>query len=341
MRIFIDIGHPAHVHYFRNFIKIMESKGHEFLVTARDRQYVFELLDAYGIKYTDRGTGSDSTLGKILYLFKASFLILSLSRKFRPDLFIDFGTIYPCLSSFLLRKKHVVFEDTEITGLYRFFYKPIVTEIYTPECFEIDLGKKHKRFSGYMELTYLHSNYFRPDKSVLKEAGVEEGETFSIVRFVNWKAAHDIGHGGLTEKDKITLIHTLEKYGKVFISSELPLQKGLQKYKLNIGAEKLHSLMHFASLVAGESATMASEAVILGTPAIYIDSAGRGYTRDLEKRYGILYNFTPDRENIDEAIRKAEKILDSKNKKAKALKIREQIISDSADVTELMIRIAQ
>jgi len=27
MKILIDIGHPAHVHYFRNFIKMMESNG--------------------------------------------------------------------------------------------------------------------------------------------------------------------------------------------------------------------------------------------------------------------------------------------------------------------------
>ncbi len=341
MRIFIDIGHPAHVHYFRNFIKIMESKGHEFLVTARNRQYVFELLDAYGIKYVNRGPGSDSTLGKLFYLIKTSFMILSLSRRFKPDLFIDFGTIYPCLSSLLFRKRHIVFEDTEITGLYRFFYKPIATEIYTPECFEIDLGRKHKRFRGYMELTYLHPKYFKPDITVLKETGIEEGETFSIVRFVNWKAAHDIGSAGLSEKDKTALIHTLEKYGKVFISSEIPLQKDLQKYKPDIRAEKFHSLMHFASLVAGESATMASEAVILGTPAIYIDTAGRGYTRDLEKKFGMLHNYASDKKGIESAVRKAGEILRSKEMKAKAMSIREQIVSASDDVTALMIKIAE
>ena len=30
MKIFIDIGHPAHVHYFRNFYKILKYQKHEF-----------------------------------------------------------------------------------------------------------------------------------------------------------------------------------------------------------------------------------------------------------------------------------------------------------------------
>ncbi|WP_274925696.1 hypothetical protein [Methanogenium marinum] len=31
------MGHPAHVHLFRNFISEMQNRGHEFLVTARKR----------------------------------------------------------------------------------------------------------------------------------------------------------------------------------------------------------------------------------------------------------------------------------------------------------------
>ena len=338
MKIFIDIGHPAHVHYFRNFIKIMESRGHEFLITARDRQHVFALLDFYGIKYISRGKGSESTMGKIFYLVKASFRILMLVRTFRPDIFIDFGTMYSCLSSFLTGKKHIVFEDTEITGLYRTIYKPFVNEIYTPECFELDLGNKHKRFKGYMELAYLQDKYFTPEESVLESAGLKPGDIFSIVRFVNWKAVHDMGNAGMTTVEKISLVRKLEKYGRVFISSEMPLPEELDRYRLNLKSEKLHSLMSFAALVIGESATMASEAVMLGTPAIYVDKEGRGYTRDLKNRYGVLFNFTPD--DMGGVIAKAEELLSSGEWKKKALTMRKKILSENADLTELMVTVA-
>ena len=57
MRILIDIGHPAHVHYFKNFIWQMQKKGHEFMITARDKEVALNLLDKYGfgldIVYSD------------------------------------------------------------------------------------------------------------------------------------------------------------------------------------------------------------------------------------------------------------------------------------------------
>jgi predicted glycosyltransferase len=44
MKILIDIGHPAHVHYFRNFIKLMEQKGHSFLIIAKNHNITYKLL---------------------------------------------------------------------------------------------------------------------------------------------------------------------------------------------------------------------------------------------------------------------------------------------------------
>ena len=57
MKILIDLGHPAHIHYFRNFMKIMQAKGHEFAFVARDKEVLQTLLLNYNIKYTSRGRG--------------------------------------------------------------------------------------------------------------------------------------------------------------------------------------------------------------------------------------------------------------------------------------------
>ena len=51
MKIFVDIGHPAHVHYFKNLIFNLKHKGHEFLITAREKDVSQELLDNYDIPY--------------------------------------------------------------------------------------------------------------------------------------------------------------------------------------------------------------------------------------------------------------------------------------------------
>ncbi|MBK9097317.1 MAG: DUF354 domain-containing protein [bacterium] len=81
MKIFIDIGHPAHVHYFRNFIKIMESKGHEILVSARDKEVTHDLLNAYNIKFVTRGSGRSSLFGKLIYILEADFKLFKYGKK--------------------------------------------------------------------------------------------------------------------------------------------------------------------------------------------------------------------------------------------------------------------
>ena len=66
MKILIDIGHPAHVHYFKNFIKIMQKKGNIITVSARDRECVSDLLVFEEIPFFRRGKGFNGIFGKFL-----------------------------------------------------------------------------------------------------------------------------------------------------------------------------------------------------------------------------------------------------------------------------------
>ena len=68
MKIFIDIGHPAHVHYFRYTINKLKNDGHNIFITARRKDVTHQLLDNYNIPYTSRGIGSNSLIGKFFYL---------------------------------------------------------------------------------------------------------------------------------------------------------------------------------------------------------------------------------------------------------------------------------
>jgi len=54
MKILIDIGHPAHIHYFRNFIKIMEQKEHSFLIIAKNLNISYKLLRHYNIPFINK-----------------------------------------------------------------------------------------------------------------------------------------------------------------------------------------------------------------------------------------------------------------------------------------------
>ena len=47
MRIFIDIGHPAHVHYFRYIINKLKMDGNDIFITARNKDVTHQLLNNY------------------------------------------------------------------------------------------------------------------------------------------------------------------------------------------------------------------------------------------------------------------------------------------------------
>jgi len=111
------------------------------------------------------------------------------------------------------------------------------------------------------------------------------------------------------------------------------LPKEMEKYRLNLPVEKIHHLMAFATLVVGESPTMASEAAALGVPAIYVSTNWRGYTNQLERKYGLIYNFPKQ----DLAIRKIIELLNDKNLKRKWIEKHEIMINDKRDVTTWMV----
>ncbi|MEX2232403.1 MAG: DUF354 domain-containing protein [Cyclobacteriaceae bacterium] len=337
MRILIDINHPAHVHYFRNFYKIMTANGHEILVVSRNKEIEHNLLQLYGIPFVNRGTGRTGKYSKFFYLLYADLKLLSLAFRFKPDVFLNFLHPYPSHVARLLGKVSLVFSDTEHAKLHHRLTVPFATKVLTPSCYRIDLGKKHIRFPGYMELSYLHPNYFRPDPSVLNILKVRESEKFVIVRFVSWAAAHDFGHTGMTLENKGKVVMELSKHAKVFISSEGKLPDHLERFRIKIPFDKMHDALYYSSLLFGESATMASEAAVLGTPAVFIDNDGRGYTDEEEYKYRLVNNFTESEEDQERALRTATEIIQDNNGQEKYRKMRDALLSNCIDTTRFMI----
>lgn len=331
MNILIDINHPAHVHYFRNVYHKLVDEGNNVIVVSRNKEIEQELLSQYNIKFISRGEGAFSVVGKFLYQAYAVTKLLGVIRKYKIDKVLSFMHPYGAQAAWMLRKRSILFSDTENANLHHKMSVPFATEVHTPECFERDLGKKHHRFNGFMELSYLHPDYFSPSNLVLNSLDYDESKPISVVRFVSWGAVHDIGHTGIQKEDKVKLIRRLSEVSNVFISSESELPSELKRYSLNIDKTQIHNLLYHANLFVGESATMASESAMLGTPAIYLDNEGRGYTNYLEKKYKIVFNFKENSEQVGKAIEQAIAILEEKKD---YLKIRERILKESINTSE-------
>jgi len=332
MKIFIDIGHPAHVHYFKHFTCIMKEKGHRVFITARDKEVTFSLLDYYKLPYESRGKGKKGFLGKLFYIFKADFLLLRKAIKVKPDVFLSFGSPYAAHTAWFMRKPHIAFDDTDHNVFEQLMYVSFTKTILTPQVYGKDFGKKHVRFNGFMELCSLHPNRFTASPGFLPELkSVSRSGRYIILRFVSWEASHDMGLSGLSMEDKYTLVRELSKYADIIISSESPLPADLKSFGYSVHPARMHDFLAGAQLLVSESLTMSAESAFLGTPTICISSAKAG-TLDEEVKLGLIELYRTSHGVINRAI---EIVKNKEFKNAFRLKSA-RIVNELIDVTAFM-----
>ena len=333
MKILIDIGHPAHVHYFRNLIKEMEERGHKFLVTAREREFTHQLLEKNKINYISRGKGSNSTAGKILYLFKGDFSLLRAGIKFKPDLFLSFGSSYAAHASKLIGVPHIAFDDTEHARFEHLLYVPFTKCILTPGSFKKNFGGKHIRFAGSMDMAYLHPKYFTASNEYLEKIGLSN-KTYFLLRFVSWSASHDLGQSGFTAKGKSEIINLLARHGEIIISSEGTLPEEFIKYLYKGEPDQIHSIMKNASIFISESGSMATEAAVLGTPSVMVNSSAKYFgVFEYISKFGNLFYYDDE----TDAIKKIMELLNTPDLKKTSLMNADKYKNSTINLTDFMV----
>jgi uncharacterized protein len=332
VRILIDILHPAHVHFFRNFHHEMTDRGHELVITARDKDRSVELLRAYDLPYLEISQQRGG-YGLALEMGQRTARLLRIMRTAKPDVLTGIMGPSIAVAGRLLGVPAVVFYDTEFAAQTNRVVFPLAHSVCTPDCYQAKVRGRHRQYRGYHELAYLHPGRFRPDPTRLAEFGIAPDEPYSIVRFVSWQAVHDRRELGLAARQKRHLVEVLQRHGRVLVSSEAPLSADLAGFAVRGPVADIHHLIAHAQLVVGESATMSSEAAVLGVPAVFIATTGRGYTDDEERRYGLVRHFT-DRE-YDLAVSVVEDLLSTPRSVWHAA--RQRLLDEKIDVTQWMM----
>ena len=333
MKILIDIGHPAHVHYFKNFIFEMQQKGHSFLITARDKEVTHDLLNRYAIPYINRGKGGKGLVGKLLYILKADWFIYRQAQKFKPDLFLSFASTYAAHAAFLSAKPHIALDDTEHAKFELMLYTPFTKVILSPACFIGSLGEKQIRIASFVEFLYLHRKRFTPNPDIRVELGLKPDQKLLLLRFISWSASHDIGQKGIPDSEKIKLVGKFRDLGyAVKISAEGTLLPELEPFRLNTVSHRIHDVLAEADLFIGESGTMSTEACVLGTPAFFINSLDAGVFRE-EVQRGLLWHFHSG-QDISEKILS---IISEPEFKAKHQVAVEKLHAEKIDFTDFLV----
>lgn len=336
--ILVDINHPAHVHLFKYFIKEMKGRGYQVIVTAKEVRIIMHLLDVYGIDYIKVGKKKDSLVLKYFYELYHLLKVLFLVWKYRVNYGLGISMVLPLLSKISAMK--VIALDDDDLKVTPAFAKAIsfASTIVNPDALAFeDRGSHRICHPSFHELSYLHPYRFTPQESVLHEVGLTKGEPFFIMRFNVFKAHHDSGAKGLNIAQKLQIIELLKPFGKLFITTERDIEPEIKQYQLPVAPEKIHSLMYYATLFIGDSQTMISEAALLGTPAIKLNSfAGRlSIPNEIENRYGLCYSFLP--EQFEEMKALIATLVIQSDLKMDWNRRRQKMLNDKIDLTAFLI----
>ena len=333
MKAMLSIDHPAWAHQFRYIVKQLEARGDKVLTLAVEKDGDTQLLDRFGIPYvlSARSTGKNIVEKGLLFLglcVEHTWRAL----RFQPDVLIGRASPMMAVAAWIARKPHIIYEDTEVSKFSLRICKHLSTKILTPRTFLSDLGPRQERLDTYKELFYLHPSVFTPDRQVLRDCGFNPDEPYILVRFVAWNASHDIGKHGLDDEGKIRLVKRLERYGRVYVSAEGDVPEALRPRLLKTPYELVHHVLAFAQLVFSEGATMASEAAVLGTHALYVNTIVSGSTREQSERFHLMDCFNEGEDRYERAAAQAEALLATPGLKEIGLEKQKKLLSEKVDI---------
>lgn len=288
MKVLFMISHPAHFHMFRYSIYNLQQHGHEVVIVIRPKDVLERLcIDAnmpfYKVKDRPKKWGM---LGLGISLIEKIIEVFKITRKEKPNILIGSDGVLAVVGKLLGIPAFECYEDdAEAIALYAKMFFPIFTGVIGPICCSAWKWENKKvGYPSYHELGYLHPNQFTPNKKIVEDYGIKTDENYFLIRFAQLTAHHDVGIHGMNTEIAQKVIDMLEPHGRIYITSERPLEPQFEKYRIKINPLDMHHVMSFASLYIGDSQTMAAEAGVLGTPFVrFNDFVGRlSYLHELE-----------------------------------------------------------
>lgn len=282
------ISHPAHFHMFRYTIENLKNNRHEIVVVIRPKDVLEQLClnvgwNFYKVKNRPKKWGM---FGLAISLIEKICEVFRIVRKEKPDILIGSDGVLAVVGKLIGKPAFECSEDdAEAIALYARMFFPIYTGVICPNCCSAwKWNKKKIAYPSYHELGYLHPNQFIPDKQKVEQYGIITTQPYILVRFAQLTAHHDVGIHGINTEIAERMIERLKPYGRIYITSERPLEPQFEQYRIKIDPLDMHHVMAFASLYIGDSQTMAAEAGVLGTPFVRLnDFVGRlSYLHELE-----------------------------------------------------------
>jgi len=181
-KIWIDIEEPKTGIMFNSLFKMFEDEGINLLITARDYDSTFQILDDLGVEYQKIGKhGGDQLSDKLETYINRLKDLLPPVKKFDPDYFVTFSSVEGTRIAYGLQIPSMGYNDEPRNEPVCKQILPFLDNVIVPFCvpkeWYINLGadpKKLLRYNGIDEIAWLSE--YSPNPGVLNKFEVEKGK---------------------------------------------------------------------------------------------------------------------------------------------------------------------
>jgi predicted glycosyltransferase len=284
MKVWIDMTASAHVLVFQPLIKILEKRGDEVQVTARDYAQTLQLLDLHGLSAEVIGRhGGRSRFQKARQMTHRLGALRQFAKGRDFDIALAHGSHELTLTARRLGIPSSTTFDYEFATLQHQLGCRAATKVVVPEAIPPERLRpygvrppKLVQYAGLKEEYYLSD--FEPDPALLERFGVDSARVLVVLRpppDVSLYHRHSnplfpmtIDHLGRLENVHAFVLPRTEEQREYVRQLELP------SVILPETAVDAQSLIALADLVVSAGGTMNREAAALGVP-VYTTYGGR------------------------------------------------------------------
>jgi len=285
MRIWIDVTNSPHVVFFRPVVELLEARGHDVAITARDFAQTLELLDDAGLEHTVLGPphAGASRAGKARAMGSRLHALRRFARSRRFDVALAHASHELPLAARSLAIPSSYAFDYEFARVQHGLGCRAATRVVVPEVIPQErldrVGareRKVRRYPGLKEEYYLHG--FIADPDVPGRLGVDSARVLAVVRTPPEVSLYH-RHGSPVFVDVLERLGNDPGVHAVVLPRTADQREAIRRASLPSllvpeRAVDALSLVALADLVVSAGGTMNREAVALGTP-VYTTFSGR------------------------------------------------------------------
>jgi predicted glycosyltransferase len=284
MKVWIDMTASAHPLVFRPLVELMQARGDEVVITARDYAQTLQLIERHGMTATPIGQhGGRSRTGKAREMATRLRALKSFARDKQIDLALAHGSHELTITARRLGIPSTTTFDYEWAWLQHQLGCRAATRVVVPDSIPVErlarygaVPPKLLRYPGLKEEYYLTD--FEPDPAVLSELEIDPQRTLVVLRpppdvslyhrHSNPLFPQTIQHLGRLDSVHAVVIPRTEAQRDYVRALELP------SVIVPEGAVDAQSLIAFCDLAVSAGGTMNREAAALAVP-VYTTYGGR------------------------------------------------------------------